>query len=140
MQAAALQERSAQRLSDRKEILMNILSSLLTFILNRPTLSGTGDVVVIKGASKANITIAANSNTTATIQTPSTPTGYTLLGLISTTIDSTGTTSAANTSYVIVPNNWGSTTATTSFTLRNLANSQAKVTLNGYWLYARTAS
>ena len=144
---------------------MNTLSSMLKFLGNtlganpstlgttsktlvgainevaaRPALGGTGTVVRAITATKTDVQVAGGDSAVVYIDTPATPEGYTLIGLIDAWTDGSGTTNPNYVSYILISNHWGDTTATTGFTLRNLGTGQGRVSLNAKWLYARSAS
>lgn len=82
----------------------------------------------IRMVSKANVTISANG----TKQESATLTlgdNEKLIGWVDKWIDGSGTSSASGTAACLVTNWWGTGT-TRSFTVRNLATSQSKVTVN----------
>ncbi len=93
------------------------------------------DMVRVEEFSKANVSISANTASTVTM-TATAPTGFSFVAIVGWRIDTTNTTSGANSPSCVVTNYWGSTTL--NATVRNHASSQAKVTVNLRVLYRRT--
>ena len=102
-------------------------------------LSNVLDLTRVTEFRKANVTINANTSTTVEISY-TIPTGFDNGRIITWRVDTTDTTSGANASLCVVTNHWlTASTQKISATVRNLASSQAKVTVNIKVLFFRDA-
>ena len=94
------------------------------------------DMVRVEQFSKTNVSISANTSSTVTINNATAPTGFSFVSIVGWRIDTTDTTSGANSASCVVTNYWGTTTL--NATVRNFASSAAKVTVSLKVLYRRT--
>ena len=84
--------------------------------------------------SVANQTINGSSDATLTLAAPTVPSGYAVLGIVNIWFDATGTSSSANTSYVVATNYWDDTTSSPKAKVRNFGTSTAKFTIHARYL------
>ena len=115
----------------------------VTFSDNAAWRAGLGlshilDMVRVTRFQKANVSISANS--TASVEMSYTvPTGFNSGIAVGIRFDSVDTTSAANANYCVAPNYWVGSDGKLHAIVRNLASSNAKVTVHWYVWFIRTS-